>query len=402
LSKKVSSNSLTGIVLILRYKAVQKISKSRLLFVVNSDWAFLSHRLPIALKAIEEGYDVHIATPITETHNLKKFTQYGLTVHSLYINRKSTGFISNLRSLLNLFKIIKKVNPDLIHLITIKPVLLGGILARCMKIPTMVIAITGLGFVYSSDRISAKLLQQLANLLYKFVFSHPQVIVIFQNEDDKNRLMRITHLPENKTIMTRGSGVVLENYQATPLTSGKPIVMMASRLLIEKGVREFVQAAFQIVHSGYTVRFALVGKCDTGNPESLSEKELEEWISKGFIEYWGYQTIMPPILSQASMVVLPSYYREGLPKVLLEAAACGRAVITTDMPGCRDAIEPEVTGLLVPARDIKSLIKAIKYLLDDPVRCREMGKSGRMLAEREFDINKVIDAHIAVYRNLVQ
>jgi len=201
--------------------------------------------------------------------------------------------------------------------------------------------------------------------------------------------------------MIRGSGVDLVQYGHTPLPSGVPVVVvLAARLLADKGVREFVQAARLLKQQGVSARFCLVGSIDPANPASLADAELTQWANDGVVELWGQRSDMPEVLSSAYMVVLPSY-REGFPKVLLEAAACGRVVVTTDVPGCREAIDPGVTGVLVPVRNAAALADALKGLINDPVRCQAMGNAGRVLAERAFDVRQVVAAHLRIYQELI-
>jgi glycosyltransferase involved in cell wall biosynthesis len=201
--------------------------------------------------------------------------------------------------------------------------------------------------------------------------------------------------------MIRGSGVDLIQYIHTLLPLGVPVVLLAARLLADKGVREFVHAARLLKQRGVSGRFCLAGSVDPANPASLADSELRQWANEGVVELWGQRSDMPRVLGSAHLVVLPSY-REGLPKVLLEAAACGRAVVTTDAPGCRDAIEPGVTGVLVPVRNAEALAEALNVLINDPARCQAMGNAGRALAERAFDVRQVVAVHLRIYQELIK
>jgi glycosyltransferase involved in cell wall biosynthesis len=233
---------------------------------------------------------------------------------------------------------------------------------------------------------------------------HQNLRVIFQNFDDLSCLASLVELPDRKVTMIRGSGADLSQYCVTPLPTGVPVVLLAARLLVDKGVREFVQSA-QILRqrglSAQDVRFVVVGTPDPANPHSLHPDELAQWTEEGAVELWGHRTDMPQVLASAHIVVLPSYYGEGLPKVLIEAAACGRVVITTDHPGCRDAIQSGVTGILVPVRDAVALANALHELLSDPVRCATMGQAGRELAVSAFDEKQVVAAHLQIYQELM-
>ncbi|MDC9725357.1 MAG: glycosyltransferase family 4 protein, partial [Gammaproteobacteria bacterium] len=217
---------------------------------------------------------------------------------------------------------------------------------------------------------------------------------------DMSALVGAGGVKAEKSRMIRGSGVDLDKYTVAPEPQSDLVIIMASRLLKDKGVYEFVEAARKIKAKGIKVRFQLVGEPDLGNPESVTHDDIQGWRTEGIVECLGYRTDIAELFSGANIVVLPSYYGEGLPKVLIEAAACGRAVITTDMPGCRDAIEPGLTGMLVPARDAISLKNAMVSLLEDPITRQKMGLEGRDLAEREFSIDSVVSIHLDIYREL--
>jgi glycosyltransferase involved in cell wall biosynthesis len=369
-----------------------------LLFVVNVDYFFLSHRLPIALEAQRQGYQVHIATGLTD--KLDELQRYGLVVHPLTLERSSAGLGNAWRTMVELWKVFRSVRPDVMHLVTIKPVLLGGLVARLAGAPAVAVAVSGLGFVFMARGAKAAVRRWLVGGLYRVVLGHRNLKVIFQNPDDRASLAKLAHLQDSMVAMIRGSGVDLAQYDHTPLPSGVPVVVLAARLLADKGVREFVQAARLLKQQGVSARFCLAGSIDPANPASLTAAELTQWANEGVVELWGQRSDIPAVFSSAYMVVLPSY-REGLPKVLLEAAACGRAVVTTDVPGCRDAIEPSVTGVLVPVRNAAALADALHGLINDPARCQAMGNAGRALAESAFDVRQVVAAHLLIYQELL-
>ena len=370
-----------------------------LMFVVNVDWFFLSHRLPIALEAQRQGYQVHVATCLTD--KLDELQRHGLVVHPLDLDRSSAGLGNGWRTMWQLWKVFRAVRPDVVHLVTIKPVLLGGLVARLAGVPAVVAAVSGLGFVFIANGAKAVVRRWLVVGLYRVALGHRNLRVIFQNPDDQASLAKLAHLPGSKVAMIRGSGADLAQYDHTPLPSGVPVVLLAARLLADKGVREFVQAARLLIQQGISARFCLVGSVDLANPTSLTDVELAQWVNEGVVELWGYRSDMPQVLRTAYMVVLPSYYGEGLPKVLIEAAACGRVVVTTNHPGCRDAIDPSVTGVLVPVRNAPALAEAINELLNEPERCQTMGNAGRALAERAFDVRQVVAEHLRIYQELI-
>ena len=239
------------------------------------------------------------------------------------------------------------------------------------------------------------------SILYRGALGNSNQAIIFQNKDDRDQLSKLVPGVSSISITIPGSGVDLSKFILKPASLGFPIVMLASRLLKEKGVYEFVKAAELVNQQKKNARFLIVGNTDHLNPSSVRKTELDYWQDKGIIEWIGWSDGMQDIISTAAIVALPSYYGEGLPKILIEAAACGRAVVTTDHPGCRDAIQEGETGLLVPVKDANALACAIKLLLDNPQRCADMGRAGRKRAEEIFDLNMVVEKHIEIYEELL-
>jgi glycosyltransferase involved in cell wall biosynthesis len=376
---------------------VDALNMKKLLFVVNVDWFFMSHRLPVAVEAMRQGYEVHVATGITDGQDA--LVALGLTVHRLPLARSGASPIGEFRTFWKIAAVMRSVRPDLVHLVTVKPVVLGGIAARLVGVPAVVSAVSGLGFVFTARGAKARLLRAVVVTLYRAVFGHPNMKVIFQNEDDRRLLQGLTGLQEAQTMIVRGSGVDLARFSVRPFPDGPPVVVFAARLLRDKGVEEFVEAARLLRQRGVNAVFRLAGAPDPGNRASVSTEDLRNWEASGCVELLGHRADMAQVLAAAHVVVLPSY-REGLPKVLVEAAACGRPAVTTDVPGCRDAIIPGVTGLLVPPRDAAALAGAIEQLVADAGMRAEMGRAARQLAEREYAIGHIVDQHLSLYRLL--
>lgn len=376
------------------------MNKKKLLFIVNVDWFFISHRLPIALKAITAGYEVHLLCAIT--NKTEYLESLGFIVHPFSFSRSGKNIFSEFVCVFRLYRQIKKIKPDLVHLITIKPVLYGGIVARIANVSGVVSAISGLGFLFVKRvGLQARFLRSFVLFLYRMAMRHVNQRVIFQNPMDMNALIVTGGVEKNKTRMIRGSGVDLMNYPMLPEPEGIPVIVMISRLLNDKGVNEFVEAARIVKSKKNAVRFQLIGEPDLDNPESVLAEQVQLWREEGIVECLGFRSDIAELISNSQIVVLPSYYAEGLPKVLIEAAACGRMVITTDMPGCRDAIEPNMSGILVPIRDAVVLAHEIERMIDNNTLRQQMGRNGRILAEREFNIDKVVSAHLAIYKELV-
>lgn len=372
---------------------------SKILFIVNVDWFFLSHRLPLATEIIKRGFETHLACTLTSKKSL--FNKYGIITHDLKMERSSISLISELIAFFRMKKIIDKVKPDIIHLISIKPIIFGGLISRMKRIKNVVISVSGLGYVYIGNDFKTRIIRLFISLLYRIAIQKDSFKIIFQNHDDLNVFLKMRAVKKNNTILIKGSGVDLFDFLPSVEPKGIPIVILVSRMLIDKGVREFSEAAKILKNRGKNIRMILVGCCDQGNPKTLKKEEIENWISKGYIEYWGYKDNISDIMKRSNIVVLPSY-REGMPKSLLEAAASARAVITTNVPGCRDAIIPDVTGVLVPAKNAQFLADAIDDLINHPEKRCAMGKAGRKFAEESFDIRNVIDTHLRIYDYMVK
>ena len=278
--------------------------------------------------------------------------------------------------------------------------LYGGIAARLTRVPGMVAAISGLGFVFLSNSLKMRLVRSVVARLYRVALGHPNSRVIFQNANDRDMLKSMGAVRNDQVVIIRGAGVDLNAYRASPEPASPPVVVtMVARLLRDKGVQEFVQAARLLRERGVPVTMQLVGGVDAGNPTSATQEDVDAWRREGCVEALGERSDVAALYAAAHIAVLPSY-REGLPKSLIEAAACARAVVTTDVPGCRDAIEPDVTGLLVPVRDAQALADAIARLAGDAALRQAMGTAGRALAEREFNVERVARIHVELYDTL--
>ena len=370
----------------------------RLLFVVNNPAFFMSHRLPVAQAAQRAGYDVHVAT--MDGPAVADIVALGMTHHVIPMTRSGKHPLQELGTLLALLRLFRRLRPRVVHLVTIKPVLYGGIAARLARVPGMVAAISGLGFVFLSNSLKMRLVRSVVARLYRLALGHPNSRVIFQNASDRDLLKSLGAVRDEQVVLIRGAGVDLDLCQALPEPAAPPVVAtMVARLLRDKGVWEFVEAARLLRARGVPVTMRLVGGVDAGNPTSATPAEVEAWQREGCVEALGERSDVPQLYAASHIAVQPSY-REGLPKSLIEAAACGRAVVTTDVPGCRDAIDPDKTGLLVPVRDPQALADAIARLAGDATLRQAMGTAGRALAEREFNIERVARIHVELYDTL--
>lgn len=373
---------------------------TKILFVVSEDWYFCSHRLPLAAWVKKNGQDVVVATRIT--NRIEDIEAYGIRVIPLrYFSRSSLNIFFELITFFEILKIFFKERPDLIHLVALKPVIYGSLAAKIVNIRARVSALGGLGFIFTSKGYLAFLLKRILLIIFRFIFNDKRSRLILQNQDDLRLLTDHAGVRPQYICLIRSAGVDLNQYAAFDFPEGNPIVMLASRMLWDKGVVQFVDAARELRKKNICARFVLVGDPDIENPSSISIKQLDEWHDSGIVEWWGYRSDMPSVLSQASIVCLPSFYGEGIPKVLIEAMACARPIITTNMPGCRDLVLDNRNGFLVNPRDSLDLMSKLEILLLNPVLCRSMGIEGRRIAEIEFSLPRIIDETMVVYKQLL-
>jgi len=370
----------------------------RLLFFVTEDWYFCSHRLPLAIAAKKAGFDVAILTRTSKHAEIIRSA--GIRLIPSTLERRSLSPFHELRELLRIIKTYRQEQPDIIHQVALKPVLYGSFAALFVRKSRAINALAGLGFVYTSDTIKSRLLRPFITMAFQLLLNRPQSRVILQNPDDSELLVKNHVLNDQHVRLIRGSGVNLEHFSKTPEPKGDICIVLAARMLWDKGIGEFVSAARQLQEQGVAARFILVGKCDPDNPAAISEEQLAAWQREGVIEWWGHQDDMATLFSKTHIVCLPSY-REGLPKVLIEAAACGRPIITSDTPGCREVVRPSVNGLLIPLRDAAALAEAMRRLIDNPELRLRMGAQSRQIAEQEFAEEKVIAETLAVYQEVL-
>ncbi|RCR65207.1 glycosyltransferase family 4 protein, partial [Vibrio harveyi] len=278
----------------------------------------------------------------------------------------------------------------------------GLVLQSFSQPPAFVAAISGLGYVFTAQNLRAKITKICVSIMYKISLRTKRKVIIFQNTSDQKILSRIVNLSENDKTLIKGSGADLSIYKYLPEPCGsKKIVTMACRLLKEKGVYEFVEAAKSIKNEYLNVEFWLIGSVDPDNPNSIPQSEIDDWVKQGAIKAFGHRDDIPDLFAQSHIVTMPSFYGEGVPKVLIEAAACGRPIITTDNPGCRDAVIDNKTGLLVPIKNSNALVEGLKALLVDEEKRVEMGWQAREYAVKEFDVSNVVTKHLDIYKSLM-
>lgn len=367
----------------------------KLLFFVTEDWYFCSHRLPLAIAAKAAGYDVTVITRIREHGEVIQSS--GIRIIPFENNRRSLNPFSELAVVLRLARIYKKEKPDIVHNVAVKPVVYGAIAARIARVPRVIHALAGLGWLSSSRSNIAKLLNGVARFFFKRILSQGNIIV--QNPDDREWLIGSGILPKRISLI-RGSGVDLGQFSPLQkLSVDKTVtVVLVSRMLWDKGIGQFVEAAREIRKSVEDVQFLLVGSPDNANPASISEEQLAAWSDEGVVSWLGRRDDVAEILSTSHIACLPSYYGEGVPKSLLEAASAGLPIVTTDSPGCREVVNHDVNGFLVEPRNITELTNALFKLIRSPGLRVHMGKKSRALAEREFSIEQVVAQTLRLYQ----
>jgi len=375
-------------------------TKPKLLFLVAEDWYFCSHRLPLAVAAVKAGYEVFIATR-TNRH-AEVITSAGLTLIPLQRMRRSGAHpLQELAALAELWRIYRREKPDLVHHVGLKPVIYGSLVALVLGVRNVVNALAGLGFVFSSERLFAKVLRPVIKCIFSFLLKRRNFRVIVQNEHDFEVLTQGVGIASGDVRLIRGAGVDLRLYKEQPPSVQPPLVVLIARMLWDKGVGDFVEAATKIRAMGMNARFALVGIPDPENPSSVPEQQLRTWHDSGNIEWWGYRADIPAVLSMASISCLPTYYGEGVPKALIEAMASSRVIVTTDISGCRELIAKGRNGILVAPRDVLALSAALVALILDPERCRQMGIAGRQMVEQSLSLNQVLKETLELYAELV-
>ncbi len=374
-------------------------TRPRLALFVNQSGSFLTHRTHLARAAQAAGFDVHLVTRLT--HDRATIERHGVQVHDIDFPRSLRNPLEEWRAIRHLARIYRQISPDMIHHFSAKGILLGSLAARRCKIQHVVNTFTGLGLAFSGNGPRAWAKRTIAQRALRRALQPTDWRVTFQNPEDMQQLIEARVVRRDCCHLIRSSGVDPEEFYVQAEPAGTPQVMLASRLLWPKGVGEFVEAARQLQQRGTDARFVLVGASDSRNPAHVPPAHLQQWEQEKVVQCWGHCGNMPYVLAQATIVVLPSYYGEGVPKVLLEAASSGKAIVTTDVRGCREIVRDGYNGLLVPPRDPQSLADAIARLLDEPWQRRSMGVRGRQMVLEQFAADRIADQTLALYDQML-
>ncbi|MBR3951919.1 MAG: glycosyltransferase family 4 protein [Bacteroidaceae bacterium] len=374
--------------------------QKKLFIVVNQDFFFLSHRLPIGVAAREAGYDVTIICEDTGVSH--KIREVGLNTIDLPINKAGTNLSDEIKTLLFLYNLFRKEKPDIVHLVGLKTMLWGSLACRLAGVKAMVSAVSGLGVLFDEEHAHSFMSRSILKVL-RITHGKKNTKVIFQNNDDKSIFMNARIMKEKQCAFTNGSGINLDNYEYTPEPTDGPIkVIFTARMVADKGTLILIDAAKKL-EGEYRgkVQFLLCGGLDT-NPKGITREMLESCCDSEYIQWLGYRKDILELLKQSHIMAFPSWYREGLPKSVIEAEAIGRPVVTTDSVGCRDTVVDGKNGYMIPIKDSNALAVALKKLIDNPDLRREMGKNAREFAVNKFDIRDVIKVHMNVYKAVLE
>ena len=365
----------------------------RLMLVVTEDWYLWSHRIGLAVAARDAGYDVTVATRVGE---------YGERIRGLGLDLVNVDFArgllspqANLRTVRDLCAVYRRWEPRIVHHVAIQPIVLGSMAAARARVPVAVNALAGLGTALISRNLKTRLVRPFLRSALGWALRRPRSHTIVQNPENARFVLSLG-VDSERIVLVRGAGVDVRLFRPRPEPEGPIRVTMVSRLLWDKGVREFVDAVMLARRTRDDIVFTLVGTPDDGNPTSVSSQQVRSWVDAGLVEWWGYREDIAEVLACSHIAVLPSY-GEGMPKTLLEAAACGRPIVATNVSGCREVVRHGGNGLLVPVRDARALADAILALAGDPARRAAMGAEGRRRAETEFAAERINEETLRVY-----
>ncbi len=377
---------------------------SKLIFFANTDWYLYNFRRSLALAAQASGYEVLLVSPPGEYG--ERLRHLGLRWQPLpRMDRRSLNPLRELQLLLSLVVLFRHERPALVHGFTIKCAVYGSLAAQLARVPARVNAVAGLGYVFASSDRKARWLRPMVRAMLHLALRGRRTRLILQNPDDRMMFQQSGLIELDRVDLIPGSGVDCVRFSPCAdegrMPRPQPCVLLAARLLWDKGVGEYVEAARLLRSAGRNVRFLLAGAPDPGNPAAVPESTLRQWVDEGVIEWLGHVDDTSELFRSVDIVALPTYYREGVPKSLIEAAACSLPLVTTDMPGCREVVTNEVDGLLIPPHDAGALAQAIARLIDSPGLAARLGAAARLKALANFDERLVIERTLAVYRELL-
>ena len=365
-----------------------------LVYVITEDWFFKSHFFDRAIAAVNAGYKVTVLTRCRVS--AREFKSHGLFIENIEFSRHGLNPITELATIFRLRSTLKRIKPEIVHNIALKPVVLGSLAAQLAGICNIVTAPGGMGYVLTSRESKARVLRPIVKVLIRYVLGRKNRRIIIENHDDFENLVSGGFANRDSIALIKGAGVNVRNFAHQPEPAEPIKLIMVSRLLRDKGVHEFIDAAKTVRSKNHNVQFLLVGDVDDGNPTSMNSEAITDLANSKYVTWLGARTDIAKLLAKSHIACLPSY-REGLPKSLIEAASVGRPIVATDVPGCREVVSHMVNGLLVKPRDAQALAAAIEKLVEDPNLRKSMGEENRRKAEAEYANEIIIGQTHRVY-----
>jgi len=370
-----------------------------LVYVVNVDWYFLLHWKERAIASVQNGYDVHVVTNFLDDGNRHALEEFGITTHQVHINRSSLNPFGEIFTFFKILKLLRSIKPDLVHSITIKPNIYLGAAKRFIGFP-LVATVPGMGLIYSSNSAYYRLLRKVVNCSYALVFKQRQTRVTFENQHDLDYLTTKIGLKQRNAIKINGAGVNLEKFKMLDeLATDTLNIFFAARLIKSKGIEDLVVAVKNLRHHSLKINLSVAGIIDTDAKDRVDLELLERWHSNGDIIWLGQRDDIPDLISHSNIVALPTHYSEGIPRILIEASACGRAIITTDVAGCNEFVDHMKTGLVVQPNNVTMLEDAIRLLADDSKLRKTMGENGRRKVSGNYTTSHVVEHTLSIYRS---
>ena len=367
----------------------------KIAYVINNVGFFVSHRLPLAEEALKRKMQVSLITglpgsKIIEEKAVESLKKHNIKHYRIPFSSQGVNPLKEAKALFSLIKHLRTIKPNIVHAASPKGLLHASLSSLFIRLDLLVLSVSGMGFLYTSlhEKTYIRMIKFIFKLALFIVVNIKKTVIIVQNEDDFKLYSRLIFFRKSSLKLIPGSGVDIQQYRNISININSKIVLFPARVLVDKGAREFVEAAKIIRSKGYDWDFVIVGASDYQNPSAIKQDEIDQWIDQGIVQWWGHQDEMLKVYQKSAIVCLPSY-REGMPKTLLEAAAIGLPIVTTDVVGCREAIIPNHTGLLVPSHDPVNLAIAIEHLISDPDLRFRMGLEGSKLAKKKFSLDRV-------------
>lgn len=372
-----------------------------LVYVINVDWYFDLHWLQRARAILDKGVQVHIIMGMTDPEIQKKITEIGFICHAWNIDRRSVNPWNNFLRFIELYRILKRLAPNLIHAITIKPNIYVGLLAHLVRKP-YILSVTGTGVIFSGKSMKVRIMRPLVRFLYKCCNQRLERRMVFENREDQEYFVSTGLCQQRQAQTILGAGVDTALFNYVPENKQQPVkILFASRLLWDKGLRELIEAGKLLRQQSLEFSLEVAGIIDTSTLNAIPEPMISQWTEQGLMHWLGTVKDMPTLIGSSNIVVLPSFYGEGVPRILIEAAASGRAIVTTDMPGCREIGRHQVNALVVMPQNVEALAKALQILITDADLRMRLGQQGRQIVEQEFSEGQVIEETLTLYQEFL-